>query len=134
MTDFSKTEVERKHSLERSQRDSQGLVLLPSSHHVPAKGGQTAVLIERSKFFKNRERLVHGHNIRWVNSTTQEFLRDEVASELGAAITSPTPQTLTSSFSRVAFTARQILSNGTRKISGRGNCSILRSRQRVYSL
>jgi hypothetical protein len=60
------------------QRDGQGLVLLPLSYHVPAKGGQTAVLIESSKFFKNRERLVHGHDIRWVNSTTQEFLQSEV--------------------------------------------------------
>ena len=81
-----------------------------------------AVLVKSSEFLKNRERLIHSHDFRRVNSTAQESLQKWCVRE--TAITGATMRTLTSSLSRVAFTARQMASNGTRKISGRGNGSI----------
>jgi hypothetical protein len=106
------------------------------SHHVPAKGGQAAILIDSTKFLKNRESFFHSGDFRWVDGTTQELLKEKKrivrSSNLKESIR--VFQTLTSSCSRVDFTVRQILSSETRRISGRGNCSILRSRPRVYSL
>ncbi len=91
-----------------------------------------AVLVDGTKFLENRNRLIHSRNLWWIDSAAQKLLGK--MRRVGAVATSSRSLTLTSSWSRVAFTVRQMLSSGTRKISGRGNCAILRSRARVYSL
>ena len=92
-----------------------------------------AVLVDGTKFLENRNRLIHSRNLWWIDSAAQKLL-GKTRMRISAVATSSRSLTLTSSWSRVAFTVRQMLSSGTRKISGRGNCAILRSRARVYSL
>jgi hypothetical protein len=75
LTHLPKTKVERKRSLAEGQWAGQGRYDLHHAYHVPAKGGQMAVLIKCAKFLKNRESLVHSRNFRWVNGTAQEILK-----------------------------------------------------------
>ena len=45
------------------------------SYHMPAEGGQAAILVDSTKFLKNREGFLHSSDFWWVNSTTQELLK-----------------------------------------------------------
>jgi hypothetical protein len=42
---------------------------------MPAEGGQAAILVDSTKFLKNREGFLHSSDFWWVNSTTQELLK-----------------------------------------------------------
>jgi hypothetical protein len=42
---------------------------------VPAEGGQVAILVDSTKFLKNRKSFFHSSDFWWVDGTTQELLK-----------------------------------------------------------
>ena len=47
-----------------------------SSYHVLAESGQTAILMDGTKFLEDRYRLVHSRDLWWINSPAQKLLRE----------------------------------------------------------
>ena len=45
-----------------------------SSYHVLAKSGQTAILVDGTKFLEDRYRLVHSRDLWWIDSPAQKLL------------------------------------------------------------
>ena len=45
-----------------------------SSYHILAESGQTAVLVDGTKFLENRYRLVHSCDLWWIDSPAQNLL------------------------------------------------------------